>query len=91
MQGRRKRFRAVLQPNIKQTLDYLTHMLNITYTLEESTEKPLIPGRTGKILLDKKEIGYIGEIHPSILKAWSIKTPVAILEISLEEIFNLIN
>ena len=73
---------------IKQILDYLTRMLNITYSLEESTEKGLIEGRTGKIMFEKEVIGYIGEMHPTTLKNWSIKMPVAILEISLTKIFD---
>ncbi len=34
-----------------------------------------------------KRIGFVGEIHPKILKNWKIKMPVAIFEINLEEIF----
>tara|TARA_Y100000031_G_scaffold136881_1_gene161373 strand:+ start:1616 stop:3313 length:1698 start_codon:yes stop_codon:yes gene_type:complete len=34
-----------------------------------------------------KKIGFIGEIHPKILKNWRIKMPVALFEISLEDIF----
>jgi len=33
------------------------------------------------------KIGYIGEIHPRILKNWKLKMPVVLFEISLEEIF----
>jgi len=32
-------------------------------------------------------IGFIGEIHPKILRKWKIKMPVALFEINLEEIF----
>jgi len=34
-----------------------------------------------------KLIGYIGELHPETLRAWTIKMPVAVLEISLDGIF----
>ena len=34
-----------------------------------------------------KSIGFIGEIHPKILKNWKIKMPVSLFEINLEEIF----
>ena len=33
-------------------------------------------------------IGFVGEIHPRILKNWKLKMPVALFEINLEEIFN---
>jgi len=35
-----------------------------------------------------KCIGYIGEIHPKILKNWRIKMPVALLEINLDDLLN---
>ncbi|OGJ12440.1 phenylalanine--tRNA ligase subunit beta [Candidatus Pacearchaeota archaeon RBG_19FT_COMBO_34_9] len=35
----------------------------------------------------EKVIGFLGEIHPKILKNWKIKMPVALLEINLEEVF----
>ena len=35
----------------------------------------------------EKVIGFLGELHPKILRNWKIKMPVAIFEINLEEIF----
>ncbi|MCK4647409.1 phenylalanine--tRNA ligase subunit beta [Candidatus Pacearchaeota archaeon] len=37
-------------------------------------------------LENTKVIGFIGEIHPKILKNWRIKMPVTLFEIDLEEI-----
>ena len=73
----------------KQTLEYLFRMLNIEIELEESEENPqhFIEGRVANILLNKKVLGTIGEIHPKVLKNWKIKMPVAIFEINLKEIF----
>ncbi len=73
---------------IKQILEYLFKMLNIKITLNETNNSPLwfIEGRIGKILLNNEHIGFIGEIHPRILKNWKIKMPVALFEIDLEEI-----
>ena len=39
-------------------------------------------------MVNKKNIGYLGELHPETLREWGIKMPVAVIEISLEEIFN---
>lgn len=75
---------------LKEILDYLTRMLNVQYELRESSKEELIEGRTGSILINNKQIGTIGEIHPETLRAWNIKQPVAVLEISLEEIFKLL-
>jgi len=72
---------------IKQVLDYLARMTGTKYEIKESIHPHLIEGRTGEVLLDNKPIGYIGELHPETLREWNIKTPVSVLEISLEEIF----
>jgi phenylalanyl-tRNA synthetase beta chain len=73
----------------KQILEYLFRSLNMQITFEEAENIPghFIEGRTAKIITEKKEIGLIGEIHPKILRNWKIKMPIALFEISLEEIF----
>lgn len=73
---------------LKQILEYLGRMLDTTITLEESEDSPswFIKGRLAKIKINSKEAGFIGEIHPRILKNWKIKMPVTLLEINLDEI-----
>jgi len=71
----------------KQYLDYLAKMLSIEYKLEETKQQGLIIGRTGKILLNSKEIGYIGEVHPQTLNAWNLKMPLAVIELNLDEVY----
>ncbi|HLC86855.1 MAG TPA: phenylalanine--tRNA ligase subunit beta [Candidatus Nanoarchaeia archaeon] len=80
---------------IKQALEYLFRMLNIKIQIKEP-ETPIssakiqsyfIEGRIAEIIMDNKIIGNIGEIHPKIIKNWKIKMPIALFEISLEDIF----
>ena len=40
-----------------------------------------------KIKFNKETIGYMGELHPKIIKNWKLKMPVALLEINLKEIY----
>jgi phenylalanyl-tRNA synthetase beta chain len=75
---------------IKQVFDYLIKMLGLEYKIEESSKKGMIEGRTGSIVLNGKKIGYLGEVHPDTLHNWNIKMPIALIEISLEELMNLI-
>lgn len=86
---------------LKQTLDYLFKMIDLKITVSEPDKIPLhfIKGRVAEIFLEipenknkeaRKSIGFIGEIHPEILKNWKIRMPVALLEINLEDIFDLI-
>lgn len=44
------------------------------------------PGRSGTIRLGKNVLAYFGEIHPSILKAFDIKTRVVAFEVNLDNI-----
>jgi phenylalanyl-tRNA synthetase beta chain len=76
---------------IKQILDYLIQNLSLQYKIKESSSPQLIEGRTGEILIDNNPIGFLGEIHPETLRSFNIKMPIAVLEISLEEIFKLLD
>ena len=73
---------------LKQILQYLFRMLNKKANLEEVDKPPIwfIDGRVAKIRLENKDTGFIGEIHPKILRNWKIKMPVTLLEIDLQDI-----
>jgi phenylalanyl-tRNA synthetase beta chain len=74
---------------VRQVIEYLFRMLGLKIDIRE-TEKSVnhfIEGRFAEIYLDNSLLGTIGEIHPRILRNWKIKMPVALLEISLKEIF----
>ena len=45
-----------------------------------------IEGRVGNVFYKNELIGFIGEIHPRILKNFHLKMPVALLEINIENI-----
>ncbi len=77
--------------DMKQILDYLASTLSIKYELKDSKKQMLIEGRTGAVILNNHQIGYIGEIHPETLRNWNIKMPVSVIEISLSEIFNILS
>ena len=74
---------------IKSVTDALFLNLGVKYDLEESEHKSFIQGRTGKVLVNGKEIGIIGEIHPRVLEIWKLENPAVALEISLDEISRL--
>lgn len=81
---------------IKQICNYLFSMLGLEIKISEPKEKPypyFIDGRVAclKDSTSGNSIGFMGEVHPKILRNWKIKMPVAILEINLEEIFSKFN
>lgn len=61
-------------------------MLNKEYKIEETEHPCFIPGRVGKITVDNKEIGFLGEISPSVIDNWNLKMPTTALEIEIEGI-----
>ncbi len=71
---------------LKQVLEYLAKMLNVKIALEEMKAQNFIEGRTARVLLNEKNGGVIGEVHPSMLKAWHLKMPLALLEIDLKSL-----
>jgi phenylalanyl-tRNA synthetase beta chain len=70
---------------VKQVLDYLMRMISVEYSIEPSDHISYIPGRSGKIIVNGKNIGTIGEISPEILSNWSLDMPVSSFEIDLKE------
>jgi phenylalanyl-tRNA synthetase beta chain len=78
---------------VRQILEYLFRMLNLNLKVSEPEKIPnyFIDGRTAEIKIEDKIIGYLGEIHPKILKNWKIKMPVSLFEINLEKIFEKLN
>ena len=68
---------------MKQFLDYLGKMFSYKFDIEDYNSKYLIEGRTISIILNKKVIGILGEVHPNTLKEYGLKMPVSIMEINI--------
>ncbi len=68
---------------LKQVLDYLFKMLDVEYSIEAVENSNYIIGRCGKIIVDGRNVGFIGEIAPRVLKNWKIKMPAVALEIEM--------
>ncbi|MFH1452211.1 MAG: phenylalanine--tRNA ligase subunit beta [archaeon] len=69
--------------DLKQILDYFFKMLSVEYKIREVENNNYILGRVGSILVEGKEVGFIGEVAPRVLKNWKLKMPVVALEIDL--------
>ncbi len=78
--------------DMKKIAENIWRMLDIEISVKETTQNIpfLIEGRTAKLIAGEKEIGFIGEVHPKILKNWKIKMPVALFEANFSEIAALI-
>jgi len=73
---------------VKQMLEYVFRMIDKKVELKEALDAPehFIEGRTAEIIFNKKRIGFIGEVHPRVLRNWKIKMPVALFEINLDDV-----
>ncbi len=67
----------------RQIIEHLLKSFNLGLKLEEITDTRFIPGRVGKLLVGGKQIGIIGEIHPTVLVNFRLEMPVAVFEINL--------
>jgi len=74
---------------MKQVLDYLFKMIGKGYTLEDVEDSNYIVGRCGKIVVDGKEVGRVGEVAPRVLKNWKIRFPVVGCEMGLCEVLGI--
>ncbi len=74
---------AINFTELKQILDYLFKMLDLQYSIDNDDNSNFIIGRCGKIMVNGKSVGIIGEVAPRVLKNWKIKMPSVALEINL--------
>jgi phenylalanyl-tRNA synthetase beta chain len=70
---------------IKAVLDALSKLHNIEFEIEESKFPYLIEGRSAKIKVKGKEVGFIGELHPQVLDNFGLLVPVSVFEINLND------
>ncbi len=75
---------------IHQAIDVLLRSLGLQVSIHETEHPAYITGRVGKLIIDKHEIGIIGEIHPAVLEKWKITMPIVVAEINVEKVYGLI-
>ncbi len=69
-----------LASEVSTVLYYLDHK----YEVKESNDPRFIPGRQAAIIINGKEEGIFGEIHPQVLENWDITVPCVAGEINVE-------
>ncbi len=73
----------------RQIMDALFSSLGIVGKVRSVSHDSFISGRVGRVSVKGKDIGYIGEIHPSVLKNFSLENPVVGFELNLSDLFEL--
>jgi phenylalanyl-tRNA synthetase beta chain len=72
--------------DIVAVLDAFLSSLKVKYKLRRKKHGSFIEGRVAEILVKDKSIGFVGEIHPLVLKGWKLEMPTIAFEIDLEMI-----
>jgi phenylalanyl-tRNA synthetase beta chain len=62
---------------LKGTLEALATQLGCGLEVDEGREPFLHPGRGGRIVLAGASIGWIGELHPLVCRAWDLERAAA--------------
>lgn len=62
----------------------LLYLLDHKYDVKEVEDPRFIPGRQAAIMLNGKQVGVFGEVHPQVLENWGIIVPCVAGEIDLE-------
>ncbi|MBI2545182.1 MAG: phenylalanine--tRNA ligase subunit beta [Candidatus Aenigmarchaeota archaeon] len=71
---------------VKATVESLLKQIGMKYTFKDSNLSHMIEGRQAIVLVNNKEIGYIGEINPVVLENYGIEMPCTAFELSLDSI-----
>ncbi|MCX6815487.1 MAG: phenylalanine--tRNA ligase subunit beta [Candidatus Aenigmarchaeota archaeon] len=76
---------TVSYEDISSVLDAFLRNVGIKYELNALSHSSFIEGRCANISIDKKIVGFVGEVHPKVLNNWKLDKPVVAFEINLDE------
>ena len=73
---------------IKALLGAVCEALRVPWTVEPATEPFLHPGRTARVLAGTagEPVGWIGELHPLVARAWDLTDAAAAFELDLDRL-----
>ena len=67
----------------KGLLARLLDTLRARWSVEAATEPFLHPGQAAAVLVDGARVGWVGEIHPLVARAWEVDAGAAAFEVDL--------
>jgi phenylalanyl-tRNA synthetase beta chain len=68
----------------KALLEGLLAATGADWRIEPSELPFLHPGRQATVLSGGAELGFLGELHPEVARAWELEGPVAVFELDLD-------
>jgi len=76
---------------VRSIIQAVMRELDLNWEVAESDDGAFIEGRRARIVVNGKDVGVFGEVHPEVLEKFGIPNPVVGFEIDLSEIFDVGN
>ncbi|MCK5628203.1 phenylalanine--tRNA ligase subunit beta [Candidatus Bathyarchaeota archaeon] len=71
---------------IKSVTDVFFLNIGLDWKIRKTKHSSFIEGRVGTAVVDRNEVGTLGEISPEVLEAWNLETPTVAFEINIEKV-----
>ena len=68
---------------IRAALDALLSSAGIDFSVEPAKHPTFLDGRFGQVVSNGKNVGFLGEVHPEVIRSWGLGLPVAAFELDL--------
>lgn len=68
---------------IRSCLDTLLASIGVKFEVVPTVQPSFLEGRTGEVMSGQERLGVVGELHPKIIRAWSLSLPVAAFELEI--------
>ncbi len=73
---------------MRQVVEYLLDQLGVEYEFTAAEHPSFISGRCAQLIIDNKDLGIIGELHPQVISNWGLEVPVCVCELHLSLLFD---
>lgn len=71
---------------VKSALDAFFMNFGLEWQIKEVKHQSFIDGRVGAVVVNGRNVGVVGEVHPRVLEAWRLENPAAAFELNLSKI-----
>ncbi len=73
---------------IKSVLDAFLMNFGIEWQIEAVVHTSFVNGRVGAVVVDGKNVGFVGEVDPQVLVAWGLENPTSAFELNLTHLLS---
>lgn len=76
--------------DILAVVDALMGLLGLECALKRAEHPSFIRGRYAVVEVEGLQLGFVGEVHPRVLVNWGLDRPVAVAELSVSTLYDLL-